>query len=79
MLGRQVTSCAIQYCFPGGEDKNLLFNGFEGSYEEKWVDNKGRVSIVKYGETLFEGDELVRIHWDSLYVMVLWKLSSTCG
>ena len=34
---------------------NLLFYGFEGSNEEKWVGNKARVSIVKYGETPFEG------------------------
>ena len=33
---------------------NLLFYGFEGSNEEKWVGNNARVSIVKYGETPFE-------------------------
>ena len=38
---------------------NLLFYGFEGSNEEKWVGNKARVSIVKYGETPFdEGGDL---------------------
>ena len=58
---------------------NLLFNGFEGSNEEKWVGNKGRVSIIKYGEMPFEGDGLVRIQWGSPCVMVLWKLWSTCG
>ena len=35
---------------------NLLFYGFEGSNEEKWVSNKARVSIVKYGETPFDGE-----------------------
>ena len=60
---------------------NLLFYGFEGSNEEKWVGNKARVSIVKYGETPFDegGEGLVRIQWDSPCVMVLWKLSSRCG
>ena len=55
---------------------NLLFYGFEGSNEEKWVGNKARVSIVKYGETPFDergGEGLVRIQWDSPCVMVLWK------
>ena len=56
---------------------NLLFYGFEGSNEEKWVGNKARVSIVKYGETPFDegggGEGLVRLQWDSPCVMVLWK------
>ena len=33
---------------------NLLFYGFEGSNEEKWVGYKARVSIVKYEETPFD-------------------------
>ena len=40
--------------------------------KKKWVRNKGKVSIVKYGETMFEGDGLVRIQWESPCVMVLW-------
>ena len=47
--------------------------------KKKWVGNKGRVSIVKYGETSFEGDGLVTMQWDSPRVMVLGKLSITCG
>ena len=58
-LGREIISCAIRDRFPGAEDMNLLFYGFEGSNEEKWVGNKARVSIVKYGETPFdEGGDL---------------------
>ena len=26
---------AVRDCFPGGDDMNLLFNGFEGSNEKK--------------------------------------------
>ena len=40
---------------------NLLFNGLRVLMKKKWVGNKGRVSIMKYGETPFERDGLVRI------------------
>ena len=53
---------------------------FEGSNDEKMVRHqKGRGSIVKCGETLFEGEVLVKITWDSPCMMVLWKLLNTCG
>ena len=46
--------------------------------KKKCVDNKGRVSIMKYGKTSFEGDGFVTMQWDSPRVMVLGKLSITC-
>ena len=53
---------------------------FEGSNDEKMVRHqKGRGSIVKCGETLFEGEVLVKITRDSPCMMVLWKLLNTCG
>ena len=37
MDSKSSTSLAIWDGFAGGEDMNLLFNGFEGSNEEKMV------------------------------------------
>ena len=41
---------------------NLLFKGFEGSNEENWQATEGRGSVVKCGETPFEGKDETRIY-----------------
>ena len=52
---------AIRDLFIGGQNLNLLFNVFEGSNDGKMlkaIEEKG--SIMKHGETPFEGDGLVK-------------------
>ena len=39
---------------------NLLFNVFEGSNEQNVKATEGRDSIMKHGETKFEGDDPVK-------------------
>ena len=39
-IASQSSGLAVQDCFPGGENMNLLFNSSEGSNEEKWVGNR---------------------------------------
>ena len=58
---------------------NMLFNGFEGSNEEKMGRLQRKSFYSEIWGDAFQGDGLVRIQWDSPCVMVLWKLSSTCG
>ena len=52
---------AVRDCFLGGDDLNLLFNGFEGSNEKKWVGNRRQRFLMGHGETLFDVDGLVEI------------------
>ena len=42
-------------------------------------EEKEEVLWWNVGETLLEGEEHVKIPWDSLCRMVLWKLLNTCG
>ena len=52
---------AIRDLFIGGQNLNLLFNVFEGSNDGKMlkaIEEKG--SIMKHGETPFEGDGFVK-------------------
>ena len=39
-IASQSSDLAVRDYFLGGENINLLFNGFEGSYGEKWVGNR---------------------------------------
>ena len=57
----------------------VLFEGaLENPNEKNGEATEGRGSIVKYGETLFDGG-LLKILWDSPCVTILQRLLKTSG
>ena len=79
---------AVRDYFLGGENINLLFNGFEGSYGEKWVGNRRkrfyremqgnivlgrRVGKTPVGLSMYDSPmETVGYIWMNVWCMLDW-------